>query len=156
MTPIAHMKNKKILESRGFELQISGHESKTLPLDYCALGYRIALKYLTSQSISPTALLVFLSFFVPNHSLLANFSQFPPISANFRLYSSKLHIFWQLLSLININSVFIQSNTVFRQLRLISDCLNDKSYKLISTLCVSVHTTNMTKKISWVGPLALM
>ena len=38
MTPIAHMKNKKILELRGFDLQISGPESKTLPLDYRALA----------------------------------------------------------------------------------------------------------------------
>ena len=50
---------------------------------------------------------------------------------------------------ININSVFIQSNTVFCQLRLISDCLNDKSYKcykLISTLGMSVHIASMDKK----------
>ena len=38
MTPIAHMKNKKILEKRGFELQISGRESKTLPLDHCVIA----------------------------------------------------------------------------------------------------------------------
>ena len=37
MTPIAHMKNKKILEKREFELQISGCESKTLPLDCTVL-----------------------------------------------------------------------------------------------------------------------
>ena len=47
MTPIAHIKDKKILESRGFELQISGQESKTLPLDYRALASKGALKYST-------------------------------------------------------------------------------------------------------------
>ena len=92
MTPIAHIKDKKMLDSRGFELQISGPESKTLPLDYRALAYRYALKYFTDQSISPTALLVFLSFLVPNHSLLANFSQFPPLSATQDLYSTNLDL----------------------------------------------------------------
>ena len=33
-TPIAHIKNKKILALSGIELQISGPESKTLPLDH--------------------------------------------------------------------------------------------------------------------------
>ena len=47
MTPIAHIKNKKILESRGFELQISGPESKTLPPDYRAFAAKNALKYST-------------------------------------------------------------------------------------------------------------
>ena len=45
MTPKAHMKNKKIKEFRGIELQISGPESKTLPLDYCDIASRRALKY---------------------------------------------------------------------------------------------------------------
>ena len=34
MPPIAHVKNKKILDLSGFELQISGPEYKTLPIDY--------------------------------------------------------------------------------------------------------------------------
>ena len=45
MTPIAHMKNKKILELRGFELQISGPEAKTLPLDYRVIAYKSVHKY---------------------------------------------------------------------------------------------------------------
>ena len=74
MTPIAHMKNKKNLDLMGFELQISGPESKTLPLDHGVFALNNALKYSSSLSISPTALLVFLSLLVPNYSLLANFS----------------------------------------------------------------------------------
>ena len=96
MTPIAHMKNKKILEKRGLELQISGRESKTLPLDHCVIAWKKVLKYWRNQSISPAALLVFLSFLVPNHSLLANFSQFPPLCANFHPYSTHLHPLRQL------------------------------------------------------------
>ena len=45
MTPIAHMKNKKILELRGFELQISGPESKTQPLDHHVFAWKDVLKY---------------------------------------------------------------------------------------------------------------
>ena len=46
MTPIAHTKNKKkILELRGFELQIAGPESKTLPLDYHVIAKKHILKY---------------------------------------------------------------------------------------------------------------
>ena len=45
MTLLAHMKNKKILEVRGFELQISGPEAKTLPLDYHAIAQKSVLKY---------------------------------------------------------------------------------------------------------------
>ena len=84
------------MEKRGFELQISGRESKTLPLDHCVIAYRKDLKYWSNQSISPAALLVFLSFLVPNHSLLANFSQFPPLCANFHPYSTHLHPLRQL------------------------------------------------------------
>ena len=86
MTPIAHRKNKKILELRGFELQISGPESKTLPLDHRVFALNDALKYSSNLSISPAALLVFLSFLVPNYSVLAKFSQFPPLSATWHLY----------------------------------------------------------------------
>ena len=96
MTPIAHMKNKKILELRGFELQISGPESKTLPLDHHVFAWENALKYSTNLSVSPAALLVFLSFLVPNYPVLANFSQFPPLCATQDLYSMNLYIFRQL------------------------------------------------------------
>ena len=44
-TPIAHTKNKKILDLRGFELQISGPESKTLPLDHRVIALQLTLKY---------------------------------------------------------------------------------------------------------------
>ena len=100
MTPIAHMKNKKILEKREFELQISGRESKTLPLDHYVIAERKVLKYWRNQSISPAALLVFLSFLVPNHSLFAIFSQFPPFSAIYHLYYTYTYLFWQLLPFI--------------------------------------------------------
>ena len=93
MTPMAHMKNKKILESRGFELQISGSEAKTLPLDHHVFAWEDTLKYSSNLSISPAALLVFLSFLVPNYPVLANFSQFPPLCATLHLYSANLDLF---------------------------------------------------------------
>ena len=54
----------------------------------------------TSHTI---ALLVFLSFLVPNYSLFANFSPFPPISANFHPYSTILDLLPQLFHLYNMN-----------------------------------------------------
>ena len=100
MTPIAHMKNKKILDWRGFELQISGPESKTLPLDHHDFACRNAFKYWSNESIDHTALLVFLSFLVPNYSVLAIFGQFPPFSAIYHLYYTYTYLFWQLLPFI--------------------------------------------------------
>ena len=105
MTPIAHMKNKKILELRGFELQISGPESKTLPLDHHVFAWDNALKYSSNLSISPAALLVFLSFLVPNYSLFAIFSQFPPLCATQDLYSTNLDLLPQLFCVYELGGV---------------------------------------------------
>ena len=51
-------------------------------------------------------MLVFLSFLVPNHLLFANFSQFPPISANFHLYSTILDLLPQLFHLYDLGVVW--------------------------------------------------
>ena len=45
MTPKSHIKDKKKLDRGGFELQISGHECKTLPLSYCVITNLSAYKY---------------------------------------------------------------------------------------------------------------
>ena len=91
MTMWVIYEKKKILAEGGFEPQISGHECKMLPLSYEEL-----LQRSTKKSLQINA---------PSDTVLAIFSQFPPLSANFHLYSTNLDLLPHLLYLYDMSVV---------------------------------------------------